>query len=83
MHNNKVDVVKWPANSPDLNIVENFHNLWKDRVDKRNPTTKEQLKKIIKEEFKKFTTAEIKNLVEKFPNRLSKILKEQGGHIPY
>ena len=40
--------------------MENFHNLWKDRVDKRNPQNKQDLKRFIKEEFQGFTKKDIK-----------------------
>lgn len=79
----KVKVVPWPANSPDLNVMENFHNLWKDRVAARNPTSKTALKRIIKQEFHKFTKEEIEKLVESVPVRLRKTIEAKGGHIPY
>jgi len=83
LEENKVDVVPWPANSPDLNIMENFNNLWKDHVDKRNPKDKAALKRFIKQEFYKFTAENIQNLVKSVPERLSKIRKAKGGHIRY
>ena len=79
----KVDVVPWPANSPDLNIMENFNNLWKDRVEKHNPKDKESLKRFIKQEFYKFSAQDIQNLVKSVPTRLSEIIKAKGGHISY
>lgn len=79
----KVNVVPWPANSPDLNVMENFHNLWKDRVAARNPKSKTALKRIIKQEFYNFTKEEIEKLVESVPVRLRKTIEAKGGHIPY
>ena len=79
----KVNVVPWPANSPDLNVMENFHNLWKDRVAARNPKSKTALKRIIKQEFYNLTKEEIEKLVESVPVRLRKTIEAKGGHIPY
>jgi len=79
----KVNVVPWPANNPDLNVMENFHNLWKDRVAARNPKSKTALKRIIKQEFYNFTKEEIEKLVESVPVRLRKTIEAKGGHIPY
>jgi hypothetical protein len=83
LNEKKIDVVPWPANSPDLNIMENFNKLWKERVDKHNPKDKASLKRFIKKEFYKFTAEEIQNLVKSVPKRLSKIIKARGGHIGY
>jgi len=83
LEEHKVDQVPWPANSPDLNIMENFNKLWKERVDNRNPEDKNSLKRFIKEEFYKFTPKDIQNLVKSVPQRLSKIIKAKGGHIGY
>lgn len=78
-----VTTVPWPPNSPDLNIMENFHKQWKDRVAAHAPTTKPELKRFIKTEFYKFTSAELQNLVKSVPRRLQTISAAQGGHIPY
>ena len=75
--------VAWPPNSPDLNIMENFINIWKDRVAAHAPTTKKSLQAWIEKEFYKFSSAEIKNLVKTVPGRLQKICSAKGGHIPY
>jgi len=78
-----VTTVTWPPNSPDLNIMENFINMWKDRVAAHAPTTKESLKLWIKKEFYRFSSDDIKNLVKSVPGRLRMILNAKGGHIPY
>ena len=63
-------------------MLENFHNLWKDRVAARNPKSKTALKRIIKQEFYNFTK-EIEKLVESVPVRLRKTIEAKGGHILY
>jgi hypothetical protein len=78
-----VTTVPWPPNSPDLNIMENLHNQWKDRVAAHTPTTKVALKRFIKTEFYKFTKDELQNLVKTMPKRLRAVSAAQGGHIPY
>ena len=81
--NQNVTTVPWPPNSPDLNIMENLHNQWKDRVAAHTPTTKVALKRFIKTEFYKFTKDELQNLVKTMPKRLRAVSAAQGGHIPY
>jgi aspartate carbamoyltransferase regulatory subunit len=78
-----VNTVDWVPNSPDLNIMENLHKLWKDRVAAHRPSNKKELKRFIKQEFFNFSAAEIENLVKSVPNRLVQIIKARGGHIPY
>lgn len=42
---------QWPANSPDLNLIENVWKLMDDAVKARRPTTINGLKQIIKDEW--------------------------------
>jgi DDE superfamily endonuclease len=42
---------KWPANSPDLNPIENVWRLLKYRVGKRFPKTDEEVRQYIEEEW--------------------------------
>jgi len=42
-------VLKLPGNSPDLNPIENLWTMIKKKVSTSNPTTVDELKRIIKE----------------------------------
>ncbi|CAM4961677.1 unnamed protein product [Rotaria socialis] len=44
-------VMNWPANSPDLNPIENIWNIMKHRIEKRKPKNINELKIFIDEEW--------------------------------
>ena len=46
-------VLPWPANSPDLNPIENIWSVLKQYVEKRSVKTKNELIKVIEEEWNK------------------------------
>jgi transposase len=73
----------WPANSPDLSIIENVWPLLKDSIAGREPKSTEQLIKFAKEEWSKLKPDFFKTLINSVPNRLSLVLKAKGGPIHY
>lgn len=73
----------WPANSPDLNIIENVWSVLKERVYKRSFRTEQGLWRAVKEEWEKFDLKEIRKLVLSMPNRLQQLLDRDGGCTDY
>ena len=73
----------WPANSPDLNIIESLWKVLKERVYRRSFRTLEGLFRIVKEEWEKIEMHEIRKLVLSMPNRLQQVLDCNGGYIDY
>lgn len=75
----------WPANSPDLNPVD--YCIWSElerRVFRgRIITSTEDLKKALKQEWKKFPQETINNAIDAFPKRLARVVQEKGGHIEH
>ena len=45
-----VNYISWPANSPDLNPIENVWKLLKHRVSRRFPRTNDKVEQFIREE---------------------------------
>jgi len=79
----KVPRIPFPAQSPDLNPIE---QLWRDlkiRVNKRNPRTIEQLKEFIKEEFFSTDRRYLEKLINSMPARLKAVIKARGGYTKY
>lgn len=73
----------WPANSPDLNIIENLWPVLKERVYMRSFRTEQGLFRIVKEEWDKIELREIRKLVRSVPDRLQQVLDRDGGHTDY
>jgi hypothetical protein len=75
----------WPAQSPDLNIIEPLWSVLETRVRNRfpPPTSLKQSEYILQEEWYKILLETAQNLFESIPRRTAAVLKEKGGPAPY
>lgn len=79
------EVLKWPAQSPDLNPLE---NLWADikrRIEENHGLiyTKEQLWEIVDDEIEATPLETCQKLVDSIPKRLDAVIKAHGGPTKY
>lgn len=74
---------QWPANSPDLNLIENLWSILDRKVHARRARTLQGLKKVIKDEWKKLSLETIQNLYDSYPNRLQQIIERNGDMSDY
>jgi transposase len=83
LHERALRLLWWPANSPDLNPIENVWRLLKPRVQKRFPTTKEELITAIKEEWEKIEMREIQKYCVNMGERCQAVIEADGGHTRF
>lgn len=82
---NGVNRMDWPAQSPDLNPIE---NLW-DALDRRikgcnnRPKSVKELTCLLQAEWKKIPLAVIQGLVESMPRRVEAVIASRGGSTNY
>ena len=83
--NNNFRVLPWPAQSPDLNPLENLWNGLKEALKKRadRPSSLDQLFDHVKEEWAKLPKELLSNLVVSMPRRIAAVIKNKGGHSGY
>ena len=76
-------LIKWAANSMDLNPIEYFWAITKRReyTNGRQFDSKNTLWKVIQEVFHSITPEEIRNLVKSVDNRITEVFKRRGKHI--
>jgi transposase len=78
-----VNQMKWPANSPDLNPIENVWRLLKYRVGRRFPKTDTEVRQYIEEEWAKLTIEDYEKYIKEMPQRVQAVIDARGGHTKW
>lgn len=73
----------WPANSPDLNPIENVWRLLKQRVAKRCPRTLAELRHCVEEEWVALEVADFARYVGNMNERCQAVIDAKGGHTKW
>ena len=79
----KTNRIEWPAQSPDLNPIENLWSILDERCKNRQPNSKQELFNILKSEWNKLDISLLTSLVDSMPNRIQQVIKNKGFPINY
>ena len=79
----RINRLEWPANSPDLNPIENVWGIMKRKIGKIHPTNLVQLRFMIRKVWYGFSRSFARNLVASMPERLKMVIKSKGEVIDY
>ena len=79
----KITTHDWPAQSPDLNPIENLWGELKSRVHARKSSNLQQLEQFAKEEWANIPQDSCLQLVANYPKRLLAIIQQKGHTINY
>ena len=81
----KMEVLIWPAQSPDLNPIEHLWSHLKRRLAEYEVEPKGvfELWERVKEEWAKIEPSVCQGLIESMPRRIEAVLKAKGGHTKY
>jgi hypothetical protein len=83
-HQDKLQHLTWPAQSPDLNITEPLCSVSETTVRNRfpPPTSLKQLENALQEEWYKILLENVDNLYESIARRIAAVLRTKGGPTP-
>lgn len=85
LRDNDVDVLPWPALSPDLNPIENVWDLLNTRIRRRAnpPRTVQQLRAALVEEWAAISQEQLRRFCRSMRRRITAVLDANGGHVNY
>lgn len=81
--NNKINCLKWPAQSPDCNPIENLWQIVKARLAPARPSNKQELWEAVKAAWESIPVNVCQKLVNSMPKRCRAVLKNRGHAINY
>src|SRR5277367_710223 len=82
---NNIDVMVWPAQSPDINPIEHLWVHLKKTL-KRYPTPPKGVHELwerVVEEWNQIPPEVCQNLIESMPRRIQAVISAKGGHTKY
>ncbi len=81
--NDRVTVLDWPANSPDLNPIENLSGIVKRKMRDTRPNNADELKAAIKETWASIPPQQCHKLITSMPRRIEAVIKAEGAPTKY
>ncbi len=78
-----VTVLDWPANSPDLNPIENLWGIVKRKMRDTRPNNADDLKAAIKATWAFITPEQCHRLITSMPRRIDAVIHAKVGPIKY
>lgn len=79
----EINVMGWPAYSPDLNPIEHMWDILGRKVAQRNPSTRPELIRFLQEEWIAIPQQQVRSLVGSMRRRCTECLDAMGGHTHY
>ncbi|CAJ0959493.1 unnamed protein product [Ranitomeya imitator] len=76
--NNSITVLDWPANSPDLNPIDNLWSIVKRKMRDTRPNNADELKAAIKATSASITPQQHHRLIASMPRRIDAVIDAKG-----
>ena len=83
MEKMNIRTMSWPAQSPDLNPIENLWNNIKEKMREHKPANKKELFHFLKQEWAEVTMEKCQHLIESMPRRMAATIKNKGYATKY
>jgi transposase len=83
--NHDMEVLKWPAQSPDMNPIEHLWDHLKKRLDEyeESANSVKELWDRVERLWEEIPKEVCQNLIESMPRRLAAVIRAKGGHTKY
>lgn len=83
--NHNINVLEWPSNSPDLNIMENVWGWLSQQVYKnsRQFNNAEELQKALQQAWSQLSVKYLQTLYDSMPSRIFEVIKKNGKSTNY
>lgn len=78
-----ITVFDWPANSPDLNPIENLWGIAKRKMKDMRPNNAEELKAAIVASWSSITPQQGHRLIASMPRRIEAVIHAKGAQTKY
>ncbi|KAL0172316.1 hypothetical protein M9458_032627, partial [Cirrhinus mrigala] len=78
-----ITVLNWPANSPDLNPIENLWDIVKRKLRDARPNTLDELKAAIEASWASITSQQCHRLIASMPRRIEAVISAKGFPTKY
>lgn len=84
LQEHNIEVLEWPANSPDLNPIEHLWDVLQRRLrDRPAAANLNDLAEMLQEEWNNIPREIIENLINSMPRRCQEVRLARGGHTHY